>query len=56
MVQSSMGNIDAVIAHQTGLKRIVRLLGGVEALPHMTLSKLYQYAQSQGPTAKLSDN
>ncbi|KAL3443732.1 hypothetical protein BJX65DRAFT_311533 [Aspergillus insuetus] len=41
-IESSMGNIDAVIAHQTGLRRIVRLLGGVEALPHMTLSKLYQ--------------
>jgi hypothetical protein len=43
-----MGNIEAVMAHQTGLRRIVRLLGGVDALPHMTLSKLYQYVQLHG--------
>ncbi|CEL10456.1 hypothetical protein ASPCAL13575 [Aspergillus calidoustus] len=41
-IESSMGNVEAVMAHQTGLRRIVRLLGGVDALPHMTLSKLYQ--------------
>ncbi|KAJ0413614.1 hypothetical protein BJY00DRAFT_319611 [Aspergillus carlsbadensis] len=41
-IESSMGNVEAVEAHQNGLKRIVRLLGGVETLPHMTLSKLYQ--------------
>ncbi|KAL2844503.1 hypothetical protein BJY01DRAFT_235269 [Aspergillus pseudoustus] len=37
-----MGNRDAVDAHLGGLKRVVRLLGGFDALSHMALFKLYQ--------------
>ncbi|KAL3455485.1 hypothetical protein BJX64DRAFT_297521 [Aspergillus heterothallicus] len=41
-IESSMGNREAVEAHLKGLKRLVDLIGGLDALAHMTLSRLYQ--------------
>ncbi|KAL2814468.1 hypothetical protein BJX63DRAFT_392360 [Aspergillus granulosus] len=41
-VESTLGNIEAVEAHLKGLKRLVYLFGGIDALHHMTLLKLYQ--------------
>ncbi|KAL4864028.1 hypothetical protein BDV12DRAFT_201530 [Aspergillus spectabilis] len=37
-----MGNLEAVEAHLKGLKRLVYLIGGLDNMGHMTLSKLYQ--------------
>ncbi|KAL4881669.1 hypothetical protein BJY04DRAFT_56245 [Aspergillus karnatakaensis] len=41
-IESSMGNSDAVRAHLQGLKKLVDLIGGLDVISHMTLSKLYQ--------------
>jgi hypothetical protein len=40
-----MANLEAVEAHLKGLKRLVDLIGGLDSLAHMTLSRLYQYVQ-----------
>ncbi|KAL5340917.1 hypothetical protein BJX70DRAFT_406663 [Aspergillus crustosus] len=41
-IEASMANLEAVEAHLNGLKRLVDLMGGLESLHHMTLSRLYQ--------------
>ncbi|KAL2826546.1 hypothetical protein BJY01DRAFT_262308 [Aspergillus pseudoustus] len=41
-IEASMANLEAVEAHLKGLKRLVDLIGGLDALAHMTLSRLYQ--------------
>ncbi|KAJ0425242.1 hypothetical protein BJY00DRAFT_204522 [Aspergillus carlsbadensis] len=41
-IESSMANLEAVEAHLQGLKRLVDLIGGLDSLAHMTLSRLYQ--------------
>ncbi|KAL2811751.1 hypothetical protein BJX63DRAFT_267194 [Aspergillus granulosus] len=41
-IESSMANLEAVEAHLKGLKRLVDLIGGLDCLAHMTLSRLYQ--------------
>jgi hypothetical protein len=38
--------MEAHDAHMKGLKRLVHLMGGLDTLDHMTLSKIYQYASS----------
>ncbi|OKP00144.1 hypothetical protein PENSUB_8010 [Penicillium subrubescens] len=35
-------NIEAHNAHMKGLKRLIQLMGGLDTLDHMTLSKIYQ--------------
>jgi hypothetical protein len=40
-----MANLEAVEAHLKGLKRLVDVIGGLDSLAHMTLSRLYQYVQ-----------
>ncbi|CEL01810.1 hypothetical protein ASPCAL01388 [Aspergillus calidoustus] len=41
-IEASMANLEAVEAHLKGLKRLVDLIGGLDSLAHMTLSRLYQ--------------
>ncbi|KAL3448428.1 hypothetical protein BJX65DRAFT_274703 [Aspergillus insuetus] len=41
-IESSMANLEAVEAHLKGLKRLVDVIGGLDSLAHMTLSRLYQ--------------
>jgi hypothetical protein len=48
-IEAVDANFEAVHAHMKGLKRLINLLGGLDALDHMTLSKIYQYVQFQNP-------
>ncbi|RHZ56138.1 uncharacterized protein CDV56_100127 [Aspergillus thermomutatus] len=41
-IEAVDANFDALHAHMKGLKRLIHLLGGLDALDHMTLSKIYQ--------------
>ncbi|OOQ84516.1 hypothetical protein PEBR_29840 [Penicillium brasilianum] len=41
-IEAVDANIDAHDAHMKGLKRLVQLMGGLDSLDHMTLSKIYQ--------------
>ncbi|PKX91517.1 uncharacterized protein P174DRAFT_452813 [Aspergillus novofumigatus IBT 16806] len=41
-IEAVDANFEAVHAHMKGLKRLINLLGGLDALDHMTLSKIYQ--------------
>ncbi|KAH6974904.1 hypothetical protein EDB80DRAFT_741296 [Ilyonectria destructans] len=41
-IEAVDANFEALQAHQRGLKRLIDLMGGLDALDHMTLSKIYQ--------------
>jgi hypothetical protein len=41
--QAISATVEAAEAHTRGLKSLIDLFGGLEALDHMTLSKVYQY-------------
>ncbi|GLI74739.1 hypothetical protein PoHVEF18_002986 [Penicillium ochrochloron] len=41
-IEAVDANIEAHDAHMKGLKRLVQLMGGLDTLDHMTLSKIYQ--------------
>ncbi|EAW17372.1 uncharacterized protein NFIA_072870 [Aspergillus fischeri NRRL 181] len=41
-IEAVDANFEAVHAHMKGLKRLIHLLGGLDALDHMTISKIYQ--------------
>ncbi|KAF7136989.1 hypothetical protein CNMCM5793_006740 [Aspergillus hiratsukae] len=41
-IEAVDANFNALHAHMKGLKRLIHLLGGLDALDHMTLSKIYQ--------------
>ncbi|KAF7182374.1 hypothetical protein CNMCM7691_001854 [Aspergillus felis] len=59
-IEAVDANFEAVHAHMKGLKRLIHLLGGLDALDHMTLSKIYQCdvksaaLQNSRPTFRLS--
>ncbi|KAL5337456.1 hypothetical protein BJX70DRAFT_234384 [Aspergillus crustosus] len=40
-IEAIQGNIEATAAHTKGLEVLIQLNGGIEALDHMTLSKIY---------------
>ncbi|KAL2835187.1 hypothetical protein BDW59DRAFT_168452 [Aspergillus cavernicola] len=42
-LQAISANFEGIAAHTKGLATLIRLLGGLDALDHMTLSKIYQY-------------
>ncbi|KAJ4222578.1 hypothetical protein NW757_014413 [Fusarium falciforme] len=42
-IEAVDANFGALEAHTKGLKRLIHLMGGIDALDHMTLSKIYQY-------------
>ncbi|KAF3392824.1 hypothetical protein F1880_008549 [Penicillium rolfsii] len=41
-IEAVDGNIEISDAHMRGLKRLVQLVGGLDTIEHMTLSKVYQ--------------
>ncbi|KAH7186711.1 hypothetical protein DER44DRAFT_681546 [Fusarium oxysporum] len=41
-IEAVDANFEALEAHTKGLKRLIHLMGGLDALDHMTLSKIYQ--------------
>ncbi|PCG99393.1 Protein of unknown function DUF3468 [Penicillium occitanis (nom. inval.)] len=41
-IEAVDANIEAHNAHMKGLKRLIQLMGGLDTLDHMTLSKIYQ--------------
>lgn len=41
-IEAVDANVEALHAHTKGLKRLIDLLGGLDSLDHMTLSKIYQ--------------
>ncbi|KAF9784171.1 hypothetical protein IL306_008263, partial [Fusarium sp. DS 682] len=43
-IEAVDANFEALEAHTKGLKRLIHLMGGLDALDHMTLSKIYQSA------------
>ncbi|OOQ83664.1 hypothetical protein PEBR_35945 [Penicillium brasilianum] len=40
-IEAIQGNVEAVVAHTKGLEVLIQLNGGLEAMDHMILSKLY---------------
>jgi hypothetical protein len=54
--QAVDANLEALDAHMRGLKRLIHLLGGLDALDHMTLSKVYQYVPPLSPTTSKANH